>query len=89
MGRFLPNPGELLVFRALTFALVLVVAGCDWGTHVLLVDPHVDLSAWDGGFKIEGDPHVEMGFYIEQLYQPLGEGEPCCLPSLQGRLART
>ena len=75
--RSIPIAGGSPVLRTLIISLALTLAGCDWGTGVLLVDPKVDLSSWDGGFKIEGEPHVEMGFYIEQLYQPLGDGEPC------------
>ena len=75
------------VFKTLTISILLLcLAGCDgpW-VEVLYVDPPIDLSGYDGGFVIEGEPHVEMGFYIEQLYQPLSDGEPCYVAwGLQG-----
>ena len=72
-------------WKMLVLVVVMAISGCDWGKTILLVDPVVDLTGWDGGFQIEGDPHVEMGFYIEQLYQPLADGEPCYVAwGLQG-----
>ncbi|MEC9071132.1 MAG: hypothetical protein VX938_02080 [Myxococcota bacterium] len=75
------------MLRSLIIAIsLLVLGGCDaLNPGVLYVDPAIDLSGYDGGFVIEGDPHLEMGFYIEQLYQPLDDGEPCYVAwGLQG-----
>lgn len=62
-------------------ALVLVLCGCDFG--VVYVDPPVEFQA--GGLVIEGDPHLELGIYEEQLYVPYEDGDDCpIVHGLQG-----
>jgi hypothetical protein len=61
------------------------VAACDTETVVVLVDPTIDLGDYTGGFVVEGDPEVYLGFYVEQLFTALEEGDPCPIAwGLQG-----
>ena len=72
----------------LMFALVLVAttaAACEVVVGYRLVDPPVDLEALDFDIEITGDPGLDMGFYHEQLYEPMHDGDDCpVVNGLQG-----
>lgn len=40
----------------------------------VLVDPEVDYSD-EPAYVPQGDPEMDVGFYVEQLYQPLSSGD--------------
>jgi hypothetical protein len=44
---------------------------------VVYADPAIDLGDYSGGFVVEGEPEVYLGFYVEQLFAPLNEGDAC------------
>ena len=60
----------LLLSRCGALAMALLATGCDFG--IVYVDPPVDFAPV--GLVIEGPPTVELGFYEEQLYNPLLPG---------------
>lgn len=41
------------------------------------VDPAIEIAQGSIIKPIEGDPHVELGFYSEQLYAALQDGDAC------------
>ncbi len=62
--------------------VVLVEYGADPQCYV---DPAVKLSAQQLIEPLEGDPFLELGFYSEQLYEPLEDGDDCPIaPQSQG-----
>ncbi len=58
------------------FAL-LVAIGCTVpACETTLIDPAVDYGD-EPPYVPEGEPHLELGYYTEQLYAPLEEGDAC------------
>jgi hypothetical protein len=78
-----------MVFR-LGLRLGLMVSGlgftgCDEVLGWRWVDPAVTGVALSAQAPIEGDPYLEVGFYVEQLYAPLSDGDACwVVHGLQG-----
>jgi len=62
---------------ALLSALLWCLGACDVEPTVVYADPAIDLGDYTGGFVVEGDPEVQLGFYVEQLFSPLNEGDAC------------
>jgi len=44
--------------------------------EVRLIEPDVDYQD-EGGYVLEGEPRLEMGYYQEQLYIPMSDGGEC------------
>ncbi len=66
--------------RLAAFALSFALIGCE----TVLVDPVVDYGD-EPPYVPEGDPHLELGYYTEQLYAPLEDGDACyVIHGLQG-----
>ncbi len=58
--------------------------GCQVDTETLYVDPAVDVAV-TANYVPEGEPAVDVGFYVEQLYKPLADGDECpVVHGLQG-----
>ncbi len=55
---------------------VLGVAACEVVVGTRFVDPAVVPFDVQTG-RVEGDPTLEIGFYIEQLYAPMDDGDEC------------
>ena len=72
----------------LILALVLfatTASACEVVVGYRLVDPAVDLEALDFDIEITGDPALDLGFYHEQLYEPVHDGDDCpVVNGLQG-----
>ena len=68
------TPHSLPIVAALLLALA---CGCDGEPTTIYVDPAVDLGDYTGGFVVEGDPEVHLGFYVEQLFTGLEDGDEC------------
>ncbi len=64
-----------LLTTLFTAALVGFLSACD--TTTVYVDPEINLGDYSGGFVVEGDPEVQLGFYVEQLFSLLEEGDAC------------
>jgi hypothetical protein len=63
-------------------AMLPLLAACDFG--IVYVDPP-GVERGHGGLIIEGEPHVELGIYHEQLYEPFGDSSACpIVHGLQG-----
>ena len=70
----------------LTVAIAMLVglAACELTPVIRYVDPPVTVNPRPT-FDPDTEPYVELGFYEEQLYGPLKEGEPCpVVHGLQG-----
>ena len=69
-------------------ALVLVAltaSACEVVVGYRFVDPEIDLEALDFDIEITGDPALDIGFYHEQLYDPMHDGDDCpVVNGLQG-----
>ncbi|MBK6516745.1 MAG: hypothetical protein IPM79_21240 [Polyangiaceae bacterium] len=52
----------------------LLLAGCDRVVGFRWVDPDIEVGD-DGPDPISGDPQLALGFYVEQLLEPLAEGD--------------
>lgn len=66
--------------RLIALALACASLGCE----TTLVDPMVDYGD-EPPYVPEGDPHLEIGYYTEQLYAPLEDGDTCfVIHGLQG-----
>lgn len=65
-------------FAFLLFPILaaLCVAGCDVVVGSRWIDPKVVPFEVQTEI-IDGEPTVELGFYIEQLYAPLADGDDC------------
>ncbi|MDP6943810.1 MAG: hypothetical protein QF464_06630 [Myxococcota bacterium] len=73
-----------LILTALMFFGITGVA-CEVVVGYRMVDPEVDLETLDSGLDITGEPGVDVGFYHEQLYDPLHDGDDCpVVHGLQG-----
>lgn len=64
------------LFRPLLLAALLPLASCEVDTQVIYVDPVVDFGD-RAAYVPSGKPTVDIGFYVEQLYLPLGEEDDC------------
>jgi hypothetical protein len=74
-----------LLRYAFPSALLLLIVACDVEPAIVYTDPSVDLGDYTGGFVVEGDPEVYLGFYVEQLFAPLEDGGECPIAwGLQG-----
>jgi len=60
-----------------TLILIGFVFACDAPVETRYVDPSYVLAEGYEVFKVEGDPYVELGYYHEQLYKPLVDGDDC------------
>lgn len=48
-------------------------------THdIVYVEPDVDYQD-EGGYVLEGEPRLELGYYHEQLYIPMKRGDDCTI----------
>lgn len=65
--------------------LALLGPACEVVVGVRLVDPEIDLSQLNQDLDITGEPALDIGFYHEQLYEPIDDGDPCpVVHGLQG-----
>ena len=64
--------------------LALFAFGCDAHVETIYVDPIVDFGDAED-YVPSGKPTVDLGFYVEQLYLPLDDGDECpVVHGLQG-----
>jgi hypothetical protein len=76
----------LLAF-APTLALLstLLMGSCDVVVGYRDVDPEIDLEVMGPSIEVTGTPSLDIGFYHEQLYEPLHDGDNSPIVSgLQG-----
>ena len=71
----------LVAVAASSIVVAALAPGHDGGETIRYVDPPVDRGD-AGQFEPTGTPEVDIGFYVEQLYVPLYDGDPC--PIVQG-----
>ena len=68
-----------------TLLVISVLASCEVVVGYRLVDPEIDMEALGVDVEITGDPDLDIGFYHEQLYEPLHDGDSCpVVHGLQG-----
>ena len=61
----------------LSLAILVSLWGCDQTNEIIYVDPAVKVAPGLVITTVQGDPYVELGYYYEQLYDPLTEGGEC------------
>ena len=66
-------------------ALAFSAGACEVVVGYRVVDPPIDLEALNTDIEITGDPALDIGFYHEQLYEPMHDGDACpVVNGLQG-----
>jgi len=80
------NRRARLRLALVSLALFAFTAGaCEVVVGYRVVDPYIDLEAMDFDIEITGDPALDLGFYHEQLYEPMADGDACpVVNGLQG-----
>ena len=74
----------MLRTTAWTACVATLLVGCGGDVEKRYIDPKVDYGD-ELAYEPTGDPVVDLGFYVEQLYRPLANGDSCpVVHGLQG-----
>ena len=59
--------------------MLLSLAGCGGAPEedVRLIDPPVSVPTPTDDLPIAGEPSVQLGYYVDQEYDPISDGDPC------------